>query len=205
MVNEEYYMEKKFEKLTGVVLLDMAEVNDYVQFGKFAWQVIGIEDGKKLLISKECMQIDFDWELAQDDSSETNENIEDMLADILYEKGIDYAAEFNKIKKYFSEWFCEKYFSAEDLTRIVPNCNRHISENPEYVFILSEEEVRKYIPKKEDRIATINVILNNVKRPWLLRVDGTADYQISVDTEGEIVKVPKGQICDKFRPAIWVK
>ena len=36
----------------------------------------------KILISKECMQIDFAWELAQDDSSETNENIEDMLADI---------------------------------------------------------------------------------------------------------------------------
>ena len=198
-------MGKKFEKLTGVVPFEVAEINDNVQFGEFAWQVIGIEGGKKLLISKECMQIDFDWEFAQEDSSEGKESIEDMLADILSEKSIDYVAEFNKLRKYFSEWFCEKYFSAEDLSRIIPSCNEIVSEKPEYVFILSEEEVRKYIPHKKDRIATVNVILNDVKRPWLVRVDGASDYQVAVDTEGEIVKVPEGHICDKFRPAIWVK
>ena len=65
--------------------------------------------------------------------------------------------------------------------------------------------MQKYIPKKEDRIATVHVIFNDVKRPWMLRVDDTSDYQMAVDTEGEIVKVPDQHICDKFRPAIWVK
>lgn len=198
-------MGKKFEKLTGVVPFEVAEINDNVQFGEFAWQVIGVEDEKKLLISKECMQIDFDWEFAQEDSSEGKESIEDMLADILSEKSIDYVAEFTKLRKYFSEWFCEKYFSAEDLSRIIPSCNEIVSEKPEYVFVLSEEEVRKYIPHKKDRIASVNVILNDVKHPWLVRVDGVANYQVAVDTEGEIVKVPEGHICDTFRPAIWVK
>ena len=41
-------MGKKFEKLTGVVPFEVAEINDNVQFGEFAWQVIGIEDGTKV-------------------------------------------------------------------------------------------------------------------------------------------------------------
>ena len=196
-------MAKKFKKLTGVIPLGVAEVYDVVQFGEFAWQVIGVEDGKKLLLTKECMQIDFDWEFAQEDSA-ANESVEDMLADILADNDIDYAAEFNKIKKYFSEWFCEKHFTTEDLNRIVPT-GKTSNEDTEYVFLLSEKEVQKYIPKKEDRIATVHVIFNDVKRPWMLRVDDTSDYQMAVDTEGEIVKVPEQHICDQFRPAIWVK
>ena len=198
-------MENKFKKLTGVVPLEVAEINDYVQFGEFAWQVIGIENGSKLLISKNCMQMDFEWEFAKDYSSNENEIVENILTDVLSGKDIDYAAEYNEIRKYFSEWFCEKHFSTEDVIRIVPYNNRTVSGNPEYVFILSEKEVRKYIPRKEDRIAMVNVIFNDVKRPWLLRVDDIADYQVAVDIDGEIIKVPEGCICDKFRPAIWVK
>lgn len=197
-------MEKNFEKLTGVIPLDKAEVNDCVQFGKFAWQVIGIEEGKKLLISKECMQLEFDYVVTQEDPSKEKETFEEWLADIRSEKKIDYVAEYNEIKKYFSEWFCEQYFSAEDLARIVP-FGKTIDEKNEYIFLLSEEEVRKYIPKKEDRIATFLNIFIDVKRPWLLRVDGSVNYQMAVDTEGEIEKVPEGYICDHFRPAIWVK
>lgn len=198
-------MEIKNKSFTEVVPFEVAKINNCVQFGELLWQVIGIEDGKKLLISKECMQIDFDWEFTQNNSSEIKENIEDMLTDILSEKGINYADEFDNIRKYFSEWFCKKYFSAEDLTRIVPNHNKTLLENPEYVFILNEEEIKKYIPKKEDRIATVNVILNDVKKPWLLRIDGVVDHQIVVDIDGDIVEVPEGHICDRFRPAIWVK
>jgi hypothetical protein len=96
------------------------------------------------------MQIDFDWEFTQNNSSEIKENIEDMLTDILSEKGINYADEFDNIRKYFSEWFCKKYFSAEDARRLVAgevsevvisdnatvvfNCNRfwYIQNNNEY-------------------------------------------------------------------------
>ena len=87
------------------------------------------------------------------------------------------------------------------------------------MFILSEAEVEKYIPKKEDRIATIGYdsddddildyifeeIISKVKRPWLLRSDDPADYQIVVEIDGEIEKIPIGCICDTFRPAVWVK
>ena len=58
-------MEQKFKKLTGVLPLEIAEIGDYVQFGKKAWKVIGIEDGKKLLLSKEWMYTDTDEELEE--------------------------------------------------------------------------------------------------------------------------------------------
>ena len=101
-------MENNLKKLAGVVAFEVAEVNDNVQFGKIAWKVIAIEDGKKLLLSKEC-------------------------------------------------------------------------------------------------ISSAEVFFSDVKRPWLLRGDDTADYQLAVDCDGEIVKVQAGQVCDNFRPAVWVR
>lgn len=103
-------MENKFKRLTGVVPFEVAEINDYVQFGEFAWQVIWVENGNKLLISKNCMQMDFEWEFAKDESSDANEFVESVLTDVLSGKDIDYAAEFDELKKYFSEWFYEKHF-----------------------------------------------------------------------------------------------
>ena len=216
-------MEKKFKKLTGVVPLKIAEVGDCVQFGKIAWKVIGIESDKKLLLSKDCLSIDIEWELGTENQTDSTESIESMLSDILTETKLDYVAEFNHLKEYFSEWFCEKYFSQNVLERIIPHCIKanNSSEKPfeDYVFILSEAEVEKYIPKKEDRIATIGYdsddddildyifeeIISKVKRPWLLRSDDPADYQIVVEIDGEIEKIPIGCICDTFRPAVWVK
>ena len=71
-------MEIKNKSFAEVVPFEVAKINNCVQFGELLWQVIGIEDGKKLLISKECMQIDFDWEFTQNNSSEIKENIEDI-------------------------------------------------------------------------------------------------------------------------------
>lgn len=75
----------------------------------------------------------------------------------------------------------------------------------EFVFLLSKEEVEKYIPQKKDRIASMETIINPVTRPWLLRVDGYTDYEVAVCSDGEIERVPEGQLCDKFRPAVWIK
>lgn len=185
-----------FKKLTGVLPIGIAEVGDHVQFGAFAWRVIAIENGKKLLLSKDCMQMDMEWELRDEDS---NASIEDMLADILAESTLDYAEEYNGFKEYFKEWFCQKYFSEEDMAKIIPH------NADEFVFLLSKEEVEKYIPKKEDRIASMETIINPVTRPWLLRVDGYTDYEVAVCSDGEIERVPEGQLCDKFRPAVWIK
>jgi hypothetical protein len=189
-------MENNFEKLTGVVPLKIAEVNDYVQFGAFAWQVIAIENGNKLLLSKECMQIDMDWVLRDEDAPEAPDYIANMLSDILAESNVDYSEEYNNLKEYFKEWFCKKYFSESDIARIIPR------NADELVFILSVDEADRYLPNKETRSASFE---STYKCPWLLRVDGVADYEVIVCSDGEIEKVPEGQLCDKFRPAVWIK
>lgn len=196
----------------NIVPLETATVNDCVQFGKIIWKVIGIENGNKLLLSRDCMVTDFDWEFGQDDDDaiDNNTSLADILSD---EESVDYAKEAGEIRKYFREWFCEKYFSQEELRRMVPHCIKIKSSSNdiaqtlnESVFLLSKAEVEKYIQAKEDRIASMHVMFNDVVRDWLLRLDDEPEeYQMVVNTEGDFEKVDVGCLCSWFRPAIWVK
>lgn len=232
-------MENKFKKLTGVVPLEIAEVNDCVQFGKYAWKVICVEDGKKLLISKECLVPDFDWEFGQKsfeelfkELEETNteeDNIEEAytegdflyggLSDDMVDDELDLIVSterfdktygackkgYENVQKYLRERFYIEYFSPEEIKRIVPYSTKANGQMvSDYVFLLSKEEVEKYIPQKEERITTVSTdMYKDVEKPWLLRYDDETGYCFSVDTNGEII-VPNGCI-DQFRPAVWVK
>ena len=100
--------------------------------------------------------------------------------------------------------FCEEYFLQSDLKRIVPySIEINDQTVSEQVFLLSRDEVEKYIPKKEDRIATARLHIFDVKKPWILRFNDEERYYFIVDTEGNIVVADR--YYDKFRPAVWVK
>lgn len=203
--------ERYFAKTSAnIVPLENAKVNDCVKFGKIIWKVIGMEEGKKLLLSKDCMGMDFDWEFSQgDDNDLTDNKFGETLADILgSEQVVDYAKEAEEIKKYFREWFCDNYFLKEEVEQIEPYCVKNTigSTFDEYVFLLSEEEVKKYIPTKEERIASMHVMFNDVARDWLLRLeDEPVERQVVVNTEGDFETVSDGYLCSWFRPAVWVK
>lgn len=235
-------MKNTFKKLTGVLPIEIAEVGDYVQFGALAWKVIAIEDGKKLLLSKECLVTGPDWELGQnnfadllnkrdlfnklvapDNEEESTEEAESMEDDDVEEDITDDSFDFlfsedyfNKkyracksdyesIQKYLRECFSEEYLSQDDIKRIVPysvEINGHLFSD--YVFLLSQDEVEKYIPKKEDRIGTIfNLIDRDIPKPWLLRFNESDRYCFEVNEDGEIIVVVGWY--NKFRPAVWVK
>ena len=212
-------MENKFKKLTGVLPLEIAEIGDYVQFGKIAWKVIGIEDGKKLLLSKEWMYTDTDEELEENSLEELLKEIaEDQAEEDIIDESLAFlfsedsfnkkyracSREYEGVQKYLREEFCNEYLSQDDVKRIVPYSIKSNDQiNSEYVFLLSPNEVEKYIPKKEDRIATAAVHIFDVKKPWLLRFNDEERYYFAVDTEGNIVVVDGH--CEKFRPAVWVK
>lgn len=213
-------MEKTFKKLTGVLPIEIAEIGDYVQFGKIAWKAIAIEDGNKLLLSKEWMVMDTDEDIEQNSLEELLKEIaeehteEDYIDnDLAFLYSEDYfkkkyracKSDYDSIQKYLREGFCEEYFSPDDIKRIVPYSietkDQIVSES---VFLLSRDEVEKYIPKKEDRIATAVWHIFDFKKPWLLRFNEDEErYYFAVDTEGNIVVVDGH--CDKFRPAVWVK
>jgi hypothetical protein len=97
---------------------------------------------------------------------------------------------------------CNKYAW---LKRIVPySIETKDQIVSEAVFLLSRDEVEKYIPKKEDRIATAVWHIFDFKKPWLLRFNEDEEhYYFAVDTEGNIVVVDGH--CEEFRPAVWAK
>ena len=215
-------MEKKFKKLTGVVPLEIAEVGDYVQFGKIAWAVIAIEGDKKLLLSKDWMQVDYDWTCSEEDVDEPIDDLEDDLENDLVDNKLAFLcseayfnrkyracqSDYERIQKYLRESFCEEYFLQSDLERIVPySIEINDQTVSEQVFLLSRDEVEKYIPKKEDRIAyaviDFDILVSNVKKPWLLRFNESERYYFEVNEEGEIIVVVGWY--NKFRPAVWVK
>ena len=235
-------MEKKFKKLTGVVPLEIAEVGDYVQFGKIVWSVIAIEGDKKLLLSKECLVTGLDWELGQnnfadllnerdlfnklvdpDSDEESTEKAvsegEDVNEEDIIDDSLDFLfseeyfnkkykacqSEYESIQRYLRESFCEEYFSQSDSERVVPNSIETNNQNVyDKVFLLSRDEVEKYITKKEDRIGTIfNLIDRDIPKPWLLRFNESERYYFEVNEEGEIIVVVGWY--NKFRPAVWVK
>ena len=228
-------MKDNFKKLTGFVPLEIAEVGDYVQFGKIAWKVIAMEGDKKLLLSKECLGIDMDWELGRSSFEELfNEiaaehaeedikqnDIDDEWGEDIIDRELAYVCsedyfnkkyrgcnkEYENIQKYLREWFIKEYFSQDDIERIVPysiKVNDQIVSD--YALLLSQDEVKKYIPQKEDRIGTIfNLIDKDIAKPWILRFNNTERYYFYVDTIGEIVFGETDRYPDKFRPAVWVK
>ena len=203
-------MENNFEQLIGVVPLESAKINDYVQFGKNAWKVIGVEDGLKLLLSKECMVLDFDWVLEQDTEKKATDGIGDDLVDedfaaifcpdSIIDEEVDNVEEYEAIRKYFREWFSEKYFTKAELGKIVPH-----KTVGDHIFLLDELEVEQYLPEKEERIATTSALIKVVERPWLLRLNQFEESQLLVDIDGGIIQLPEGCVCDTFRPAVWVK
>ena len=189
----------------NVVPLDNACVGNLVTFGETVWRVIGVEDGKKLLISKDCDGMDMDWQLRDETKDDSSEPSWKTLSDIQDDSPINYAEEAEEIRKYFAEWYCNK-FSAEERARMVPHTIITSTGKQEVnVFLLSRAEVEKYLPNKEERIASMHVIFNDVVRSWLLRTNDSEEYQLPVNTEGEFERVPDGYTLEWFRPAVWVR
>lgn len=202
-----------FNKISAdVVALETANLFETVRYGELIWQVIEIENGKKLLLSKECMVMDFDW-ICKDDSYDDFDDFNGTLGEFCNNSKIDYTHEAEEIRKYFNEWFCEKYFSSAEIDRIEPHCIKIYKpdgslaqEINERVFLLSEAEVQKYLPNCKDRIAITHVLFNDVPLEWLLRSDDEViTSQCVVNADGEIEQIPDGYLTDRFRPAIWVK
>ena len=65
------------------VNLEEAKALETVHYGSLIWKVIGIENEKKLLLSKECMGIDFEWTSEDGPFDDLDEDIIDQIIDML--------------------------------------------------------------------------------------------------------------------------
>lgn len=98
-------------------------------------------------------------------------------------------------------------FDAEERKRILPN------ENGDYLFLLTKEEVEKYLPEKESRGAEILFdetdmrCITRMRHPWWLNTVGAEDNRMMVvDEFGDIIEEGVENDADEvgIRPAMWI-
>lgn len=181
------------------VPLKNAKVSDLVHFGDDYWIVIGEKDGVKLLLAKEWTNMDVE---AKDSSDAAiwalfDEDTPDPYADGLYPpSGED-------LRAYLNGYFLEKHFSEEDRAQIIPH-EIEFDGQKDKIFLLSKDEVEKYLSTPESRISTKKLLGNDVARAWLLRRTSPAEPSFAVSLNGEFEVIPQGLYCEWIRPALWV-
>jgi len=148
------------------------EVGETVQLGGHDWQVLDVQDGKALLLSKKV-----------------------LLTRAYHPSGGEITWENSDIREYLNGDFYEATFTDEEKARIVET-NLENKSNSQYgtgagndttdkVFLLSINEAEKYIPDSADRIA--ENIENDETVLWWLRTPGRGkEYAANVGTTGSI-------------------
>lgn len=190
-----------------------ADIGEYIKFGNYwqsndqikepiEWQVLAKVNGKALLISKyglDCKKY-----------NELNENI---------------TWEYCSLRNWLNDEFINEAFSNNEQQAIalVTNENRKKTEFMVYdgrktydkIFLLSIDEVARYLKTVEDRLCTPTLYTRKHKVwrnknntcYWWLRSPGVDDSNAAgVDSEGTVL-VGGGSVddaSDAVRPAMWV-
>ena len=165
------------------------------------WIILCIEDGKALLLAEECV----DWELFGDYG-----NITDREQTSPWEKSY--------IREYLQDFYLNAF--SENEKRFI--CRRASgggdrAEEEDYVFLLSEEEVRTLVPKSILRAkcylldeAQGKPLFTKIPMPWWTRTPGNnwvgSDVVLGtlIDKDGTVFYLETD--CDEVgvRPAMWV-
>ena len=196
-----------------------AKVGDTLYFGSYEqdgntengaelieWMVLEAQNGKVLLISRYGIEA---------------RPFHDSAAEVYWE-GSD-------LRAWLNNDFMEQAFSSSERSDILQTTlmnsqydTQDPSEKPamelsktrDRVFLLSEEEVKSYLPEEDDRICEASTAVRNsdIKMPngkcsWWLRSsnmekDGTA--QIVSGTNGQI-EDSSCELVNVIRPAMWIK
>jgi hypothetical protein len=173
-------------------ILANANVGDTVEFGDYLsnteWIVLDVENGKKFLLSRCSI-----------DNRSYN----------LYDEAVTW--EFSTIREWLNTEYIDVAFD-ENEKRIITDIEVVNTDNLEYetdggnnttdkIFLLSKEEVEKYLPSANDRKkALADSVL------WWLRSPGKkSDYALFVNSNGVLVN--NGiyvNLRKAVRPALWI-
>lgn len=171
-----------------------ADINDLVKFGSYKgtpiqWQIIAVEDGKVLAVSRYCLDV------KAFNNSETSVSWES-----------------SSLRKWLAEDFYANAFSAEEAEVILDTQSSETVTDK--VFILSAEEANEYFEYDSWRKAAPSESISaSVKTEdggcyWWLRNDGEAsDKAPYVFSDGRIFNIGYAVDYDQVtvRPAIWVQ
>ena len=153
------------------------------------WEIIAREGNKVLLLSRYSLDC---CQYVQDKNAE------------------DKSWENSYVRSWLNGAFADRAFNQTE---------REMINKAGEVFILSEEEVNKYIPKKSERICegswyavrnlrggnTNGIMYGDQFKPWMVRmVYDSGDYIAMVATDGGI----GGYLIDMYffvRPAVWIE
>ena len=165
------------------------------------WRVLKIEDGKALLINKECV----DLKNRGGFLTEVDPHLSAFFMSFEYipeDAEITHAEYWNYtgLKKWLNGEYYDNAFSQSEKDYILDNGYGN-------VYILSGEEVEEYIPNAAERITKCK---NWAPMPWWLRSSADYDSFIYNDYVGQ-----SGGITDRgiispesnigVRPVIWIK
>jgi len=186
---------------------DKLEIGDIVQYGtyddrKILWKVIGLEDGRALLLSTQAIESTY---IANECPRISNDSKFKII-------------DFVKSMDIFNECY-DNSFSKE---RIIYDEEHILKVNKKMgpIFLLSEEEIKKYIPNKEDRQCRVrmqaqlngyddsgvDVDENGVCAMWATRTEKKDGMKyVGVDSFGDFCDCSKLWATVGIRPAIWVK
>ena len=209
--SDQAYFNKEAAK---AIPLKAANIGDSVVFGKLIWKVIKIEQDKKLLIVKDIINIS-EYTEVDEDKIDYNRPYEEVT---LFGKTEIAQSEYrwapSKIRTFLNNEFLKENLSDDEMSMIVPSTIEYkkadgkVIKVEDKVFILSKDEIVKYIPNKENRISGLHNIFadNYILRDYILRLDDESGYQpYIVDNSGEVELLEKGYVSDNCRPVIFVK
>jgi hypothetical protein len=156
-----------------------------LQWGRYKWRVLEVKDDMALLLTEKLIGV---------------RQFHATRSDII-------RWPFSSLRDYLNTEFLNEKFSAEQQKLIAGstvrtpdkrNSKTLFTDSKDIIFILSEDEVKKYFPKESDRMLGYE---------YWLRTPGTNWNNVCmVDKEGKIT--PDGTYDNGkigIRPALWIK
>ncbi len=160
---------------------------------RWEWYVLDIDEGRALLLSRDVV----DWEFYSGDNS-------------FLERAKPSSWEKCYVRQLLNEDFYKKCFTGKEKTAILTNdtCDR--------LFLLTADEVRKYLPQREYRLGEILFYEENGEgkslfrdriKWWLNTVGAKANMMQVVDEDGDVDEEGLYNDSDEVgvRPAMWIK
>lgn len=182
---DEYFFDEYNEDNKSIYYLDYPKIRDIIEFGKFKWRVLDVKKDRMFLIS---------------DSFVSKRSFDEDSQNYLYEK--------SDIREWLNGKFINNNFDDFEQKRIILTELEDIKIKDK-VFLLSENEVKKYFKSDKDR--EVDDHKYQFDNDWILR-DNSSGY-----SKNRVACVCCGRICTDYfkgaldinkanyiRPGMWV-
>jgi len=154
------------------------------KFGGIKWDVLEIQGGKALLLARDVLE-GRDFYGAEKDVNWEDSGIRNYLNDRL------------------ATGFLYRFTEETKARILVTSVHNEVGNDTlDKVFLLSVEEVERYLPSQKSRVAKIE----KTKQPWWLRSSGSNNTKAAIITKDGEIRTDGKTVSEKagVRPAMWI-